>query len=71
MSEQLKPCPFCGGRADTTQVWETLNTPWPAGTWTVGCCEERGLCWASAHHFNMCYPTRERAIEMWNRRANE
>lgn len=69
MEGRLKACPFCGGRAATYQVPETLNTPWPAGTWTVGCVEEHGLCWASMHHFNMCYPTEERAIEMWNRRA--
>lgn len=55
MSDELKPCPFCG---------EPFNSPdfRPSfGQWQIicGCCEIQGpLC-----------PTQERAIAAWNRRA--
>ncbi len=53
MTENLKPCPFCGGKA-------VLNTGYPMGLWTVRCNECRGKI--SRYH------SRKEAEAAWNRR---
>lgn len=55
-SEELKPCPFCGGKAEL--IYYRAN-----GKTTVSCCV--GGCMAN---ISFC-PTTEAAIKKWNRRA--
>lgn len=54
MTENLKPCPFCGGEA---KMIEAMNEAW------VSCLNED--CRASS----LMTPTSERAAEKWNTRA--
>ena len=56
MTEELKPCPFCGGEAETFNPFDNI-----AGTWCVICCE----C-ACASGFEQ---TETEATEAWNTRA--
>ena len=55
MSEELKPCPFCGGKA------EILN--YSENAWLVYCrmCDGMVERWRK---------TKKEAIEQWNRRVN-
>ena len=55
--EELKPCPFCGGKAAIQQDW----SPFFTATTYVGCLD----CAASATYCEK----REDAIEAWNGRA--
>ena len=57
MSEELKPCPFCGGKAEII----IFNT----GTVTVGCTNEECDITMGKAFF-----TDEEAIRHWNRRTN-
>lgn len=56
MSNELKPCPFCGGRA---YLSERMN-----GGYYVE-CESIGGCLAESGK----YDTKGQAIEAWNRRV--
>lgn len=61
MTEELKKCPFCGGKA-------TLNAGSDRNYSLVKCRDcgaESGMVKVSAE-----YCADERAIEAWNRRAN-
>jgi hypothetical protein len=58
----LKPCPFCGGKA----VTETNNRGW----WIVGCVDDY-MCMGNINHIAMLHVTEEQAVETWNRRAND
>lgn len=57
-TKKLKPCPFCGGRAELTKFRQT---------WSVGCARDILKCpckpWTGSQW------TEEKAIEIWNRRA--
>ncbi len=56
MSEELKPCPFCGSK--NIRIWDNDNIlPW------VQCND----CLTSI----ATRETREEAITAWNRRAND
>ena len=53
MTDKLKPCPFCG--------WTATVRSYGAEAWYVicdGCNVRKGL-----------YPSREKAIYLWNKRA--
>lgn len=75
----LKPCPFCGGKAITFQIPENTeeetkthpkwqwNNP---GMWVVG-CDEDPLCMGNYNHVTMLFITKEHAVSTWNRRAEE
>ena len=74
MAEGLKPCPFCG-RVDKLKVWKTEQR-WDYGVihgvienWRVVCNREGDEtgCGGSGG----VYRTRRKAIEAWNRRAND
>lgn len=54
MSEELKPCPFCGGEA---MVWPSLT----GLTYHVSCCK----CYANNNYRS----TEAKAIDAWNHRA--
>ena len=71
MSDPLKPCPFCGGKAVLSNYrmvpHEKTNIPEPEicdGKWHFVWCEE---CRAHGND----YLTNEKAIEAWNRRVSE
>ena len=53
---ELKPCPFCGGKAELMRDHD--------GTWSVICGERCGVSPATC-----CYEKREDAVSAWNRRA--
>ena len=54
---ELKPCPFCGGKARVTEF---------AG-WFYGMC----LCYDECRTCGPVKGTKEEAIEAWNRRAED
>ncbi len=59
MSEELKPCPFCGGKSMThTEGWEF------SGVWWTVCCPK---CDFSGPEFLK----KDEAIAAWNNRAVE
>ena len=57
MNEELKPCPFCGGKAEIIIEY---------GTVTVGCTNKECDITMGKAVF-----TDEEAIQHWNRRAND
>lgn len=73
MSEELKPCPFCGSKTDPAlSVWENdCGEPDAGGGFHVICCavyrnqDPFGGCGASTGWNE----TEAEAIAAWNRRA--
>ena len=57
MSEMLKPCPFCGGKAELHKTTCTTSAP---GVFVM--C---GQCLTLSNNFH----TEEKAVLMWNRRV--
>lgn len=86
MNEKLKPCPFCGGKAviqirdDEGNLYdeEYEKAPWSGLSYTIGHYHEDSEdCIIASYqidggqmgvHF---YPTKEEAIEAWNRRSED
>lgn len=82
MVEQLKPCPFCGGKAleianmhdleecgnfeDESCPCEQYENPGSCGYITIACNKNEGGCGSSSGY----YLEIEQAIKAWNRRAN-
>ncbi len=60
MTEGLKPCPFCGGRAVIREV-ETRT--YRIGGYYVMC----GNCLTSGNN----YKTKQKAADAWNRRYHD
>ena len=58
MSEELKPCPFCGGEA---KVWHCSDLD--IRNYLV-ICEDCGACTKYTDSEDLC-------IEAWNRRVND
>lgn len=66
--EELKPCPFCGGKADIWKkqypngyidgVWKTRTT------WVADCSVCDCVC-------SEIFKTKKEAIEAWNRRVED
>lgn len=69
MSDELKPCPFCGGNrlmlCDSPCNWNEGGIAW-AVTCTAHACH--GSIYALGHDL---FPTRTEAIAAWNKRAGE
>ncbi len=61
MAIDLKPCPFCGGKAVISKI---------VGLWIVGCNHDF-LCYGNINHVTLLHITQEQAIEAWNRRADD
>ena len=61
--DRLKPCPFCGGKAET---WRVLDT----NMYMVGCVEDQN-CIGNIKQFVRVFPTDESAVTTWNRRAKD
>lgn len=72
--KELKPCPFCGGEniVLTSCFDETCESCFEecavckTKTYAYCCSRNKGGC-GGASGF---YPNKEKALEMWNRRAN-
>ena len=63
MSEiKLKPCPFCGGKAETVYAPNDINR------WGVQ-CKSCG-CTVEVEEWKGVEDTKENAIKAWNRRAD-
>ena len=60
MTENLKPCPFCGGEAKSKSSVDVFGHE---GFFSVLCRK----CYARTGY----YETEAEVIEAWNRRANE
>lgn len=60
MSEKLKPCPFCGGEAESKSSVDIFGHE---GFFSVLCRK----CYARTDY----YETEAEVIEAWNRRADE
>lgn len=62
MNKELKPCPFCGGKAsasiDTEATRDSQGRLWAFTVVCDSCCASSGLTFSS-----------KRAIKAWNRRA--
>lgn len=56
----IKPCPFCGGEAETLKDFDCLLSEWQ---YYIQCKK----CYSSSH----LYKTDDEAIAAWNRRAKE
>lgn len=66
MSDELKPCPFCGDEALIDRVDEGADyRPWY--WWTVHCSNRDCVCDALCHE----YEAEAEAIAAWNTRADE
>ena len=73
MSEELKPCPFCGGEA----VIKAVNRNYGLTIWcqylkcdarTEGYCPDTNNEDATIDNIENC---KNRALEQWNRRVND
>lgn len=71
MSEELKPCPFCGGEAKIKAANKNYGfTIWcqcECGARTVGYCPYTDNEDSSLESIESC---KNSAVEVWNRRAN-
>ena len=64
MPEELKPCPFCGGKA---HIFENDYGECNFEIYyTIGCKTDDCFLYMGADNF---YDTKELAIEAWNKRA--
>ena len=64
MTDELKPCPFCGGKAEVrsvTPVHDPNIKTYGYGGYFVMCVD----CLTTSNNYN----TAEKAAEMWNRRV--
>lgn len=62
---KLKPCPFCGGKAeikDTVMGYVRDSVIWPE-------CQKCG-CRLPKIYVKASYCANDKAVEAWNRRAN-
>ena len=62
---ELKPCPFCGGKAVLRAVKD--GNPWDY--FKVGCDEMRGYCRGNINGSPL-YPSEDSAVEWWNKRKD-
>lgn len=65
MSEKLKPCPFCGSKAELRELTYQDTT-----LFGIFCVED--LKPKNQHgHFIDNYASKQEAIDTWNRRADD
>ena len=70
MSDKLKPCPFCGGKAE---IIERFNSFARVNFYNIG-CTDNALCiaWICTDKNCNCqdgYSIKSEAISAWNRRS--
>lgn len=63
---ELKPCPFCGGRAAIGQTKKSLKLQY-----CVGCDNTRCIANRLRNPFILHYLSPYEALEAWNRRARD
>lgn len=65
MQNELKPCPFCGGKPHISKhsFWNEKTKGFTDHTYGIECIE----CHTKGNQF---YETEKEAIEAWNRRAD-
>lgn len=86
MSEKLKPCPFCGGKAviqirddeGNSRDEEYEKAPWSGLSYTIGHYhEDNEDCPIASYQIDggqmgvYLYATKEEAIKTWNRRVED
>lgn len=65
MNEELKPCPFCGGKGEIGIA--DIDVPFFYSVW----CENTfKSCTASTPDWSGWHLSEQEAIEAWNRRAD-
>lgn len=71
-TEELKPCPFCGGNAMIIRLGIDSNPESIFnGTYIIGCNGRNGvLCPGHVYKCSPLYTTKELAVKMWNDRDN-
>lgn len=67
MPNELKPCPFCGSKADIDDVYIGQQNP----EYTPFCTNPKCLAFYLGYQDNGLYKTKAKAIAAWNRRAND
>ena len=69
MSEELKPCPFCGGKATVEKCSQSEGMDGNHSIWIVHCIMCSARITVSADNFYGLIPfTKEEAIAIWNKR---
>jgi hypothetical protein len=63
---ELKPCPFCGGRAAIGRTKKTLKLQY-----AVGCDNTRCIANRLRNPFVLHYLSETEAAEAWNRRVSD
>lgn len=67
MNEELKPCPFCGGKAERKESYKITGSGRLIPQYCIKCGYERcGLYVVTCNR-----DTVEEAVEIWNRRVTE
>lgn len=66
-SEQLLPCPFCGGPAAFEECPQGSSTKVDSCTWSVGCANTEVDC--IAFQMMASFDRKSEAAEAWNKRA--
>ena len=66
MTDKLKPCPFCGGKAEITQIPMAQFD-----AFTPHCKNRKCVAFYIGYDDEGIYDTISSAIEAWNRRAGE
>ena len=65
MTDKLKPCPFCGGKAEIHNCMEFEND-----TLALIYSGKSGVHCSECHCATIPYGSKDEAIEVWNRRAD-
>ena len=67
MSEELKPCPWCGNKPN---LWEPESA---AGYWDITCNRAASKDYGAPEHYAAVtnYESKAAAIAAWNRRADQ
>lgn len=69
-TEELKPCPFCGGRATVMHMdYGEGYLPEVQTVWGVWCADDLEAEYSHGHCIDN-YATKEDAIAAWNRRID-
>ena len=78
--EKLKPCPFCGGMAEFYRIANRTSNSSIGFTFRIKCKKcgtekpknyEYDVCMDDAGNINIRQDDRYKAVEDWNRRAND